>query len=141
MVLGLSQVFAAPEVNARVDFDKMSDMSDFYPDKSVVPKDDTFKIGVLCPMSGAQASPLYWLVVQWVVYDYNSRGGIMIDGKKKLIEVIPAEMEWRPDVTKKMAERLILDNKVNVLWGTPGSANQKVVNEVASKHKVIGQVT
>jgi branched-chain amino acid transport system substrate-binding protein len=140
MILSPAQsLAAAPKVNAKFDFDKMSDMSDFDPNKPVVPTGDTYKIGALVPMSGAQAIPLYWLVVQWVAHDYNKRGGIMIDGKRKLIEVIPADMEWKPDVTKKVAERLILENKVNALWGTPGSANQKVVNEVANKYKVITQ--
>jgi len=65
----------------------------------------------------------------------------MIDGKKKLIQVIKGDMEFKPDVTKRVAERMILEEKVNVLWGTAGTPNAKVMNEVANKYKVIAMDT
>jgi ABC-type branched-subunit amino acid transport system substrate-binding protein len=134
-----SQVLAQAKVNAKFDFDKMADMSGFDPNNPVIPTGDTFKIAVLAPFSGPATviGQVYWLSVLWAATDYNKRGGIMIDGKKKLIEVIKADMEFKPDVTKKVAERMILQEKVNVLWGTAGSANMKVLNEVANKYKVI----
>jgi ABC-type branched-subunit amino acid transport system substrate-binding protein len=126
-------------VDAKFDFNKMSDMSDFDPNNPVIPTGDTFKIAVLAPFSGPATviGQVYWIAALWAASDYNKRGGIMIDGKKKLIQVIKGDMEFKPDVTKKVAERMILEEKVNVLWGTAGTPNAKVMNEVANKYKVI----
>jgi branched-chain amino acid transport system substrate-binding protein len=139
MAFSPSTVLAQAKVNAKFDFNKMADMSDFDPNNPVIPTGDTFKIAVLAPFSGPATviGQVYWLSVLWAASDYNKRGGIMIDGKKKLIEVIKGDMEFKPDVTKKVAERMVLQEKVNVLWGTAGSANMKVLNEVANKYKVI----
>ena len=49
MAFSPSQVLA---VNAKFDFNKMSDMSDFDPNNPVIPTGDTFKIAVLAPFSG-----------------------------------------------------------------------------------------
>lgn len=125
--------------NAKFDFNKMSDMSDFDPNNPVIPTGDTFKIAVLAPFSGPATAigQVYWIAALWAASDYNKRGGIMIDGKRKLIQLIKGDMEFKPDVTKKVAERMILEEKVNVLWGTAGTPNVKVMNEVADKYKVI----
>ncbi|PKN69089.1 MAG: branched-chain amino acid ABC transporter substrate-binding protein [Deltaproteobacteria bacterium HGW-Deltaproteobacteria-12] len=145
MVFSPSQVMAAKvkkvpatKVN-KWDFTKMPDMSDFDPNNPVIPTGDTFKIAVLAPFSGPAAGigQQYWITVLWAAHDINKRGGLMIDGKKKMIQVLKADMEFKPDVTKKVAERMILQEKVNVLWGTAGSANMKVLNEIANKYKVI----
>jgi branched-chain amino acid transport system substrate-binding protein len=140
MVFNPAQVLA---VNAKFDFNKMSDMSDFDPNNPVIPTGDTFKIAVLAPFSGPATviGQVYWIAALWAASDYNKRGGIMIDGKKKLIQVIKGDMEFKPDVTKKVAERMILEEKVNVLWGTAGTPNAKVMNEVANKYKVIAMDT
>ena len=139
MVSNPAQSLAAAKVNAKFDFNKMSDMSDFDPNNPVIPTGDTFKIAVLSPFSGPATviGQVYWIAALWAASDYNKRGGIMIDGKKKLIQVIKGDMEFKPDVTKKVAERMILEEKVNVLWGTAGTPNAKVMNEVANKYKVI----
>jgi branched-chain amino acid transport system substrate-binding protein len=138
IVVSPSSVLAADKVN-KWDFTKMPDMSDFDPSNPVIPTGDTFKIAVLAPFSGPAAGigAQYWLTVLWAATDINKRGGILIDGKKKLIQCIKADTEFKPDVTKKVAERMILEEKVNVLWGTGGSNNVKVMNEVANQYKVI----
>ena len=145
MVLSPSQVLAAkakkaPEAKInKFDFTKMSNMSDFDPNNPVIPTGDTFKIAVVAPFSGPATSigQLYWISVLWVAHDINKKGGLLIDGKKKLIQCIKADTEFKPDVTKKVCERMVLEEKVNVLWGTGGSNNTKVMNEVANKYKVI----
>lgn len=126
-------------VNAKFDFSRMSDMSDFDPNNPVIPTGDTFKIAVLAPFSGPATTigQVYWIAALWAATDYNKRGGIIIDGKKKLIQLIKGDTEFKPDVTKKVAERMILEEKVNVLWGTAGTPNVKVMNEVANKYKTI----
>ena len=139
MVFSPPQVLAAPAKVNKWDFTKMPAMSDFDPTNPVIPTGDTFKIAVVAPFSGPAAGigAQYWLTVLWAATDINKRGGIMIDGKKKLIQCIKADTEFKPDVTKKVCERMVLEEKVNVLWGTGGSNNVKVMNEVANKYKVI----
>lgn len=127
------------KINAAFDADKMGDMSDFDPAKPTIPTGDTIKIAVVASFSGPAAinGQLYWLVTQWVAHDINKRGGLLVDGKKKLIEVIKADHMGKPDQCKKVCERMILQEKVRVLWGTDGSHLMKIINEVANKYHVI----
>ena len=135
-LLGLPQAMA---VNAAFDVTKMADMSDFDPNNPVIPTGDTIKIALVASFSGPAAvvGQIYWISVQWVAHDINKRGGIMVDGKRKLVQVIKADHQSRVDVCKKVCERMVLQEKVNVLWGTDGSHLMKVINQVADKYKVI----
>ena len=131
--------FAQPAANAGFDFTSMSDMSDFDPANPVIPTGDTIKIAVVASFSGPAAlvGQIYWTSAAWAVHDVNKRGGIMVDGKKKLIELIKADHASKPDQAKRITERMVLQDKVNVLWGTDGSNLQKIINETANKYKVI----
>ena len=117
----------------------MSDMTDYDPSNPVIPTGDTIKIALVASFSGpAQINSLaYWAPVQWAAHDINKRGGIMVDGKKKLVEVIKADHMSKADQCKKICERMVLQEKVHVLWGTDGSNMQKIINEVANKYKII----
>lgn len=127
------------KVNAAFDADQMGDMSDFDPSNPVTPTGDTIKIAVVTPFSGpATASGEFsYLIVQWVAHDINKRGGIWVDGKKKLVQVIKADNMSKQDQCKKICEKMVLQEKVHILWGTNGSNLMKVINEVANKYKVI----
>ena len=131
--------FAQPAANAGFDFKNMSDMSDFDPANPVIPTGDTIKIAVVASFSGPASlvGQIYWTSAAWAVHDVNKRGGIMVDGKKKLIELIKADHASKPDQAKRITERMVLQDKVNVLWGTDGSNLQKIINETANKYKVI----
>ena len=128
-------------VNAAFDVNKMGDMSDFDPNNPVIPTGDTIKIAIVASHSGpaAQVGQIYWMCALWVAHDINKRGGIFVDGKKKLVEVIKADTMSKPDQTKKICERMVLQEKVHVLWGTDGSNIMKIINETANKYKVIAQ--
>ncbi len=138
-VLPGSMAEKVPKPNAFFDADKMGDMSEYNPAIVVSPTGDTIKIAIVGAFSGpAQVNgQFYWNMVQWVVYDYNKRGGIMVDGKKKLIEVIKADHQSRPDACRKICERMALQEKVHFFWGTDGSHLMKIINEVANRHKII----
>jgi branched-chain amino acid transport system substrate-binding protein len=142
LLVGAAPVLAAAP-KAAFDPDKMSDMSDFDPNNPVIPTGDTVKIAVVASFSGPAAvvGQIYFISVQWAAHDINKRGGIMVDGKRKKIEVIKANHASTPAETKKVAERMVLQEKVNVLWGTDGSHLMKVINQVADKYKVIAQST
>jgi len=130
-------------VNAAFDVNKMGDMSGFDPNNPAIPTGDTIKIAVVASFSGPAAlvGQIYWISVLYAAHDINKRGGILVDGKKKLVEVIKADHMSKPDQTKKICERMVLQEKVHVLWGTDGSNLMKIINEVATKYKVIAQNT
>ncbi len=119
---------------------KLSDMSDFDPINPVFPTDgDTFKIGLMEPFSGPAAAngKYYWLTNSWVVHDLNKRGGIKVDGKMKKIQLIKGDTQAKPAITKKEAEKLCLEDKVNVLVGTSASHLCAVIASVAKKYKTM----
>jgi branched-chain amino acid transport system substrate-binding protein len=139
-LFGVTQAMAA---NAKFDANKMGDMSDFDPGNPIIPTGDTIKIAVVASFSGPAkvVGDIYFASVQSVAHDINNRGGILVDGKKKLIQVIKANHESKPSIAKKVSERMVLKEKVHVLWGTNGSHLMKVINQVAKKYKVIAQNT
>jgi branched-chain amino acid transport system substrate-binding protein len=124
---------------ASFDASKMSDMSDFDPANPDIPTGDTIRIGVATCFSGAAAlnGEMVWVVLNWVAHDINKQGGIFVDGKKKKIQLIKGDTMSKPDQAKKICEKLVLQDKVHILWGTNGSNIMKVINEVANKYKVI----
>jgi branched-chain amino acid transport system substrate-binding protein len=132
----------AGKPNAIFDANKMSDMSDFDPTTSAMSgtvKGDTIRIAYVNTFSGPGAAngPIHMMPLQFAAYDINKRGGIWVDGKKRLIEIIQADHMSKPDQCKKICERMVLQEKVHVLMGTSGSNMQKIINEVANKYKVI----
>ncbi len=137
-LFGLPQAMAGM---AAFDVNKMSDMSDFDPNNPIIPTGDTIKIAVVASFSGPAAAvgEGYWACAAFVAHDINKRGGILVDGKKKLVQLFKANHMSKPAQTKKICERMVLQEKVHVLWGTNGSNNMKVINQVAKKYKVIAQ--
>ena len=129
--------------NASFEVSKMGDMSDFDPGNPVIPTGDTIKIALVASFSGPAAlvGQIYYISVLRAAHDINKRGGILVDGKKKLVQVIKADHMSKPDQCKKVCERMVLQEKVHVLWGTDGSNLMKIINETANKYKVIAQNT
>ena len=125
--------------NDAYDADKLGDMSDYDPATVAQPTGDTIKIAIVASFSGPGAlnGQLYWNVVNWVAYDLNKRGGILVDGKKKLIQVLKADHMGKADQCKKVCERMALQEKVNVFWGTNGSHLMKIINDTGNKYKII----
>ena len=120
---------------------KISDMSDFDPNNPIIPEGDTIKIAIVASFSGPAAivGQIYFISAQWAAHDINKRGGILVDGKRKKVQIIKANTESKPAVAKKVCERMVLQERVHVLWGTNGSHIMKVINQVAKKYKVIAQ--
>lgn len=127
------------KVKAAFDVNKMSDMSDFDPGTWVSPKGDTIRIAYINAFSGPAAinGYIHYTGILFAAADINKRGGLWVDGKKKLVELIRADHMSKPDICKKVCERLVLQEKVHVLMGTSGSNLMKIINEVANKYKVI----
>ncbi len=127
------------KANAFFDVGKMSDMSDFDPGSWVSPTGDTIKIAFVASFSGPSAAngQSYWSVISWAADDINKKGGIWVDGKRKLIQLVKADHMAKSDQCKKVCERMILQEKVHVLCGTDGSVMMKIINEVANKYKIV----
>jgi branched-chain amino acid transport system substrate-binding protein len=75
--------------------------------------EDTFKIGLILPMTGQQAST--GRQIEAAAKLYMAQHGDKVAGRK--IELIVKDDTTVPDVTKRMAQELIVNDKVNVLAG------------------------
>lgn len=72
-----------------------------------------FKIGLILPMTGQQAST--GRQIEAAVKLYIAQNGDTVAGRK--IEVIVKDDVATPDVTKRLAQELVVNEKVNVLAG------------------------
>jgi branched-chain amino acid transport system substrate-binding protein len=80
---------------------------------TVFAQDNVFKIGLILPMTGQQATT--GRQIDAAVKLYMAQNGDMVAGKK--VQVILKDDTSIPDVTKRMAQELIVNDKVNVLAG------------------------
>jgi len=145
LALGLPGVSQAAKntspkvVPSFIDYKSFPDMSDFDPNNPVIPHGDTIKIAIVSPFSGPAAmnGQMDFLYFQWIAHAVNKKGGILVDGKKKLVEIIRADNQMNPSNTKKVCERVILQDKAQFLFSGHGSHLVKIVNQVAAQHNVI----
>lgn len=79
----------------------------------VLAQDNKFKIGLILPMTGQQAST--GRQIEAAARLYMAQNGDMVAGKK--IELIVKDDTSVPDVTKRLAQELVVNDKVNVLAG------------------------
>ena len=130
---------ASTKFNDAFNIKYLSDMSDFDPENPVIPTGDTIKIAIVSSFSGpgAVSGAYFFGVVQWVAHDINKRGGILVDGKKKLIQVIKADHMGRTDQCQKICKRMIIQEGAHVLWGTDGAHLMKIMQQAGQEHKVI----
>ena len=74
---------------------------------------NTFKIGLILPMTGQQAST--GRQIEAAARLYMAQNGDTVAGKK--IQLIVKDDTTIPDVTKRLAQELVVNDKVNVLAG------------------------
>jgi len=80
---------------------------------AVLAQDNTFKIGLILPMTGQQAST--GRQIEAAAKLFMAQNGDMVAGKK--VQLIVKDDTSIPDVTKRMAQELVVNDKVNVLAG------------------------
>jgi len=80
---------------------------------SVLAQANTFKIGLILPMTGQQATT--GRQIEAAARLYMAQNGDTVAGKK--IELIVKDDTSVPDVTKRLAQELVVNDKVNVLAG------------------------
>ncbi len=115
-------------------------MSDFDPHEQVFPTSgDTIKVGVLQPFTGPSTfgGQYHWIAIHWAVHDINSQGGILIDGKRKKIQLVRGDTQFRPAIAKRVIERLCLEDEVDLIMGSTGSHLNLIGQQVAAKYKKI----
>jgi len=76
-------------------------------------QDNKFKIGLILPMTGQQATT--GRQIEAAARLYMAQNGDTVAGKK--IELIVKDDTSIPDVTKRLAQELVVNDKVNVLAG------------------------
>ncbi|MDO9277253.1 MAG: ABC transporter substrate-binding protein [Polaromonas sp.] len=76
-------------------------------------QDNTFKIGLILPMTGQQATT--GRQIEAAARLYMAQNGDTVAGKK--IQLIVKDDTSLPDATRRMAQELVVNDKVNVLAG------------------------
>lgn len=76
-------------------------------------QDNVFKIGLILPMTGPFAST--GKQIEAAAKLYMAQNGASVAGKK--VELIVKDDTGTPDVTKRIAQELVVNDKVNVLAG------------------------
>ena len=66
----------------------------------------------------------------------NERGGITVGGKKYKVEIVYYDDASNADTSAKLFEKLLEDDKVNLLLGPYGSGPTLTASSVAEKHQV-----
>ena len=99
---------------------------------SVAFAQDTVKIGLILPMTGQQAST--GKQIDAAAKLYQAQHGTTVAGKK--IEVILKDDTGVPDVTKRLAQELVVNDKVAVLAGFGLTPSALATAPIATQAKV-----
>ncbi len=92
---------------------------------------ETFKIGLILPMTGQQATT--GRQIEAAARLYMAQNGNMVGGKK--VELIVKDDTSIPDVTKRLAQELVVNDKVNVLAGMGITPSALATAQIATQSK------
>ena len=98
---------------------------------SVHADDNVFKIGLILPMTGQQAST--GRQVEAAARLYMAQNGDTVAGKK--IELIVKDDTTIPDMTKRLAQELVVNDKVNVIAGFGITPSALAAASIATQSK------
>src|SRR3982074_3793845 len=93
---------------------------------------DTVKIGLILPMTGQQAST--GKQIDAAVKLYQAQHGTTVAGKK--VEVILKDDTSVPDVTKRLAQELVVNDKGRILAGFGITPSAMATAPIATQAKV-----
>lgn len=96
-----------------------------------IAQSNAFKIGLILPMTGQQAST--GRQIEAAAKLYMAQNGDTVAGKK--VELIVKDDTSVPDVTKRLAQELIVNDKVNVLAGFGITPSALATAPLATKSK------
>lgn len=92
---------------------------------------NTFKIGLILPMTGQQATT--GKQIEAAAKLYMAQNGDMVAGKK--VVLIVKDDTSVPDVTKRLAQELVVNDKVNVLAGFGITPSAMATAPIATQSK------
>ncbi|MES2633185.1 MAG: ABC transporter substrate-binding protein [Pseudomonadota bacterium] len=98
---------------------------------SVAMAQDAFKIGLILPMTGQQAST--GRQIEAAVRLYMAQNGDTIAGRK--VQLILKDDTSLPDVTRRLAQELVVNDKVNVLAGFGITPSAMATAPIATQSK------
>ncbi|MBC7379561.1 MAG: ABC transporter substrate-binding protein [Burkholderiaceae bacterium] len=94
-------------------------------------QDNTFKIGLILPMTGQQATT--GRQIEAAARLYMAQNGDTVAGKK--IQLIVKDDTSIPDMTKRLAQELVVNDKVNVLAGMGITPSALATAQIATQSK------
>src|SRR5215216_4992669 len=94
-------------------------------------QDNKFKIGLILPMTGQQAST--GRQIEAAVRLYMAQNGDTVAGKK--VQLIVKDDTSLPDVTRRLAQELVVNEKVDVLAGFGITPSALAVGPIATQSK------
>ena len=97
----------------------------------VMAQANTFKIGLILPMTGPQAST--GRQIEAAARLYMAQNGETVAGKK--IQLIVKDDVATPDITKRIAQDLVVNDKINVLAGFGVTPAALAVAPIATQSK------
>ena len=97
----------------------------------VLAQDNVFKIGLILPMTGQQATT--GRQIEAAARLYMAQNGDMVAGKK--VQLIVKDDTSIPDVTKRLAQELVVNEKVNVLAGFGITPSALATASIATQSK------
>ena len=100
---------------------------------------DTIKIGAAISLTGAQSRFGNMVKNGYELWkDYvNEKGGIDVGGKKYKVEIIYYDDQSDPQVSAKLTEKLITEDKVQFLLGPYSSGITLATSAIAEKYNMI----
>ena len=94
-------------------------------------QDNVFKIGLILPMTGQQAST--GRQIEAAAKLWMAQNGDTVAGKK--VQLIVKDDTSLPDVTRRLAQELVVNDKVNVLAGFGITPSAMAVGPIATQSK------
>ncbi|MCL2392125.1 MAG: ABC transporter substrate-binding protein [Oscillospiraceae bacterium] len=105
----------------------------------VVPDREYILVGWAAPMSGPQSifmMPTQWVVDMMLDHINNNLGGIEINGRRIPLRVVFADNESNPTTAMAAAERLVTNDRVDILLGTWTPVGTNTASAVAERHQI-----
>jgi len=109
----------------------------FAPQAAAQAADKPIRIGFSMALSGSFAEAT---VSQLNTYELwkeqtNARGGMLVDGKRRKVEFVKYDDQSKPEQSVRVYEKLITDDKVDLLFAPFGTQFHMAVAPVFEKHK------
>ncbi len=100
---------------------------------------DKIKVGVMYSMPGAGA-PIGKIQLdgaKLAVKEVNDQGGLLLGGKKVMVEAVTRDDETKPDVAVRRLRELIQDEKITLFVGCTFAHVAKALNEQARTQEIL----